>query len=166
MDNRISINPNHQALLLYNSSRDKWEDKTESISAIYEAYYYGNHTGYDIYFRGGSGKFFYKNEKVKILSKTQTKDIRKQDVYVEEHRVNARQVDAFEQGYFRVYTSVRTYFGKQVSFKSNQYREIYCYFQSLAGYAAGVAEENSPSSFVVCLLLVISVRRNLQLRRS
>jgi len=148
MDNRISINPNHQALLLYNSSRDKWEDKTESISAIYEAYYYGNHTGYDIYFRGGSGKFFYKSEKVKILSKKETIDIRKQDVYVEEHRVIARQVDAFEQGYFRVQSSVRTYFGKQVSFKNNQYREIYRYFKSLAGYAVGVADENSPLSFL------------------
>lgn len=148
MSERISIHPDNQAILLYNSTREIWEDKTESISAIYEAYYYGNHSGYDIYFRGGSGKFFYKSEKVKILSKNQTIDIRKQDVYVEEHRVNARQVDAFEQGYFKVFTSVRNYFGKQVSFKSNQYREIYRYFQSLAGYAVGVAEENSPLSFL------------------
>lgn len=148
MGNRISIHSNHQAVLLYNSSRDKWEDKTEGISAMYEAYYYGNRTGYDVYFRGGSGKFFYPLEKVKILSKKQTIDIRKQDVYVEEQRVIARQVEAFEEGYFRVQSSVRKYFGKQVSFKSNHYNEIYRYFKSLARYASSVAEENSPLNFL------------------
>lgn len=148
MGNRISIHPNNQAVLLYNSPRDKWEDKTDSISAMYEAYYYGNHTGYDIYFRGGSGKFFYPHEKIKILSKKQTIDIRKQDVYVEGHQVIARQVDAFEQGYFRVQSSVRTYFGRQVSFKNNHYREIYRYFKSLAQNANSVAEENSPLDFL------------------
>ena len=55
MVNRISINLIHQAILLYNSPRDKREDISEGISAMYEAYYYGNRTGYDIYFRGGSG---------------------------------------------------------------------------------------------------------------
>lgn len=34
--NRISIHPNSQAVLLYNSPRDCWENKTESITAIYE----------------------------------------------------------------------------------------------------------------------------------
>lgn len=148
MDTGISINPNHQAILLHNTSRDCWEDKSESITAIYKAYYYGNHSGYDIYFKGGSGKFFYKLEKVKILSKTKSVDIRNLDVFVEEHRVMARQVDAFERGYFRVQTSARTYFGKLVSFRSNKYRAIYRYFQSLARYAAGVAPENSPLSFL------------------
>jgi len=148
MGESISIHPNNQAVLLYNSPRDKWEDKTDSISAIYEAYYYGNHTGYDIYFRGGSGKFFYPLEKVKILSKKQTIDIQKQDVYVEGQRVIARQVDAFGQGYYQVQSSVRTYFGKHVSFKNNHYKEIYRYFKSLAQYANSVAEENSPLIFL------------------
>ncbi|MEA4982110.1 MAG: AAA domain-containing protein, partial [Paludibacter sp.] len=148
MGNRISIHPNHQAVLLYNSPRDKWEDKADSISAMYEAYYFGNRTGYDIYFRGGSGKFFYPLEKVRILSKKQTIDIRKQDVYVEGHQVIARQVDAFEQGYYRVQSSVRNYFGKQVRFKNNHYWEIYRYFKSLAQYANTIAEENSPLSLL------------------
>lgn len=148
MGNRISIHSNHQAILLYNSPRNKWEDKTDSISAMYEAYYYGNRTGYDVYFRGGSGKFFYPLEKVRILTKKQTIDIRKQDVYVEGHQVIARQVDAFEQGYYRVQSSVRNYFGRQVRFKNNHYREIYRYFKSLAQYANSVAEENSPLSFL------------------
>lgn len=148
MGNRIFINPNNQAVLLYNSSRSKWEDKTDSIFAIYNAFYYGNHTGYDIYFHNGNGKFFYPLEKVKILSKKQTIDIRKQDVYVEGYQVIARQVDDFGQGYYRVKSSVRTYFGKQVSFKSNHYKEIYRYFKSLAQYANSVAEEKSPLSFL------------------
>jgi superfamily I DNA and/or RNA helicase len=122
--------------------------QTDSITAMYKAYYYGNHTGYDIYFRGGSGKFFYTFEKVKILSKTQIIDIRMLDVYVEDHRVNALKVDAFEDGYFKVLTSARTYFGKLVKFKNNHYREIYKYFKSLAGFAESVAEENSPLSFL------------------
>lgn len=148
MNNRISIHPDQQAILLYNSPRDCWEDKTGSIGAIYEAYYYGNHTGYDIYFRGAGRKFFYKLEKVQFLNKTQTIDISQQDVYVEGHRVQARQVDAFDKGYFRVQTSVRTYFGQEVNLKNNQYRKIFAYFQALAGYASDVAEENSPLSFL------------------
>lgn len=148
MGEHITNHPNNQAVLLYNSSRDKWEDRTDSISKISKAYLNGNHTGYDVYFRGGSGKFFYKLEKVKILSKKQTIDIQKQDVFVEGHRVIARQVDAFEQGYYRVQSSVRTYFGKQATFKNNHYREIYRYFKSLAKYANSVAEENSPLSFL------------------
>lgn len=148
MGNLIHIHSNHQVVLLYNSPRNKWEDCTERISAIYKAHYYGNHTGYDVYFRGGSGKFFYTFEKIKILSKEQSVDIRKQDVYVEDYRVNASLVDAFEQGYYRVVTSARTYFGKQVSFKNNHYREIYKYFKSLAQYANSVAEEKTPLSFL------------------
>lgn len=148
MGERISIYPNKQAVLLYNSTRVCWEDKTDSVSAIFKAYYYGNHTGYDIYFRGGSGKFFYTSEKVKILYKKNSIDIHKQDVFVEEHQVNALNVDSFEQGYFRVQTLARTYFGKQVSFKSNHYRQIYRYFQLLAKYSTGIAEENSPLSYL------------------
>lgn len=55
MVNRISINLIHQAILLYNSPRDKWEDKTESISTMYEAYYCGNRTGSDVCYGCGSG---------------------------------------------------------------------------------------------------------------
>ncbi len=148
MNEGISIHQNNQAVILYNSSRDKWEDRTDSILKISKAYLYGNHTGYDVYFRGGSGKFFYKLEKVKILSKKQTIDIQKQDVYVEGHQVIARQVDAFEQGYYRVLSTARSYFGTHVSFKNNQYKAIYRYFKSLAQYANNVAEENSPLSFL------------------
>lgn len=148
MHNRLTFDKSNQAILLHNTPRGCWEDKSESITAIYKAYYYGNHSGYNIYFKGGSGKIFYKHEKVKILSKTKSVDIRNLDVYVEEHRVMARQVDTFEGGYFRVQTSARNYFGKQVSFRSNKYRAIYRYFQALARYAAGVTDENSPLSFL------------------
>lgn len=148
MLNRLSFDKSIQAILLFNSTRECWEDKSESITAIYYAYYYRKHTGYTIYFKGGSGKFFYPFKKVKILSKTKTVDIRKQDVFVDEQQVNALQVDAFEQGYFRVKSPALSYFSKLVRFRSNQYRTIFRYFQSLARYAAGVAEENTPLSIL------------------
>lgn len=148
MNNRLFFDKSIQAILLFNSTRECWEDKSESITAMYKHFYYGNHTGYDIYFRGGSGKFFYPFQKVKMLSKTKTVDIRKQDVFVDEQQVNALQVDAFEQGYFRVKSPALSYFSNRVRFRSNQYRMVFRYFQSLARYAAGVAEENTPLSIL------------------
>jgi len=148
MSQRVFIDKNNQVLLLYNGPRDSWEDRTESITAIYEAYYYGNHTGYDIYFRGGNKKFFYRLENVQIVNRLRSVDIQKYDVFVEGYRVDARKVDAFDHGYFKIQTSVKTYFGKQVRFKNNEYRDIYHYFQSLAQYAFSVVDTDSPLSFL------------------
>ena len=69
MGQRIQLNKENDALLLFSNAKQKWEDKTTSISAMYSAHYYGNFTGYDIYFKGTQGKLFYKKENVQFLDK-------------------------------------------------------------------------------------------------
>ena len=69
MGQRIQLDKENKAVLLLSKERQKWEDKTTALSAMYLAYYYGNFTGYDIYFKGAQGKFFYKKENVQFLNK-------------------------------------------------------------------------------------------------
>ena len=81
MGQRIQLDKENKAVLLFSKARQKWEDKTTSATAMYSAYYYGNFTGYDIYFKGAEGKFFYKKENVQFLNKTGNIHIEKKDVY-------------------------------------------------------------------------------------
>jgi hypothetical protein len=53
MGQKIEINKANQTVLLFSSKKQEWEDKTMSISAIFRATYYGNVSGYDVYFKGG-----------------------------------------------------------------------------------------------------------------
>ena len=113
MGQRIQLDKENKAVLLFSKAKQKWEDKTTSISAMYTAHYYGNFTGYDIYFKGTEGKFFYKKENVQFLNKIKDINIKKQDVYVDGAIVNALKLHQFEQGYYRVYVGKGSLFTKE-----------------------------------------------------
>ena len=66
MGERIQLDKEYKAVLLFSIARKKWEDKTTSVSAMFSAGYHGNFTGYDIYFKGTEGKFFCKKDNVQF----------------------------------------------------------------------------------------------------
>ena len=80
MGQRIQLNEENKAVLLFSKAKQKWEVKTTSVSAMYSAHYYGYFTGYDIYFKGSQGKLFYKKENVQFLNKIRNINIEKYDV--------------------------------------------------------------------------------------
>ncbi|MGA1823596.1 MAG: AAA domain-containing protein [bacterium] len=144
MGERIQINKENNAVLLFSNTKQQWEDKTTSIPAMYSAHYYGNFTGYDIYFKGAEGKFFYKKEKVQFLNKIRNIDIEKYDVYVDGAIVNVHKLHQFEQGYYRVYVGNGTLFTKNIRLESNKHKDILKYYAKLADYAGVVDEEKGP----------------------
>lgn len=148
MGQRIQLDKENQALLLLSTQRKKWEEKLDSVSAIYTASYYGNFTGYDIYFKGGSGKFFYKKENVQFLNKIREIDIEKKDVYADGVIVDANILYQFEKGYYRVILGQRSIFTNSIRLESNAYKEIFKYYAKLASFAGSIAEENSPLHFL------------------
>jgi superfamily I DNA and/or RNA helicase len=148
MGKRILLDRENQALLLYSSKRKKWEDKSFSATAIYTASYYGNFTGYDIYFRGADGKFFYKKENVRFLKKIMDLNIGKQDVYADSNLVAARKVQQFEQGYYRVLLQRGSLLTQSIKLESNAHRDILKYYVKLADYAGKSSEERSPLYFL------------------
>lgn len=144
MNKKILIDREHLAILLFNKNQKQWEDRTMSISAMFEAHYYGKHTGYNVYFRGTNKYFFYSIRSVQFLKKIQSINIENHDVYVNNDVINAAKVDKFEEGYYRIYTEKTAVFTKNLDFKSNKYKEIFKYYVNLAEYAGTIADEKSP----------------------
>ena len=148
MGQNIPLNKENKAVLLYSKAKRKWEDKTYAVSSMFSAYYYGNFTGYDIYFKGAGGKYFYKNENVQLLDKIGDINIEKQDVYVDGVIVNALGLHQFEQGYYRVYIGKGSLFTKNIRLESSKHKDILKYYSKLADYAGVIAEEKSPLFFL------------------
>jgi len=148
MGQKLEIDKENQVIQLFSTKKLDWEDKTISVSAMFEASYYGNVTGYDIYFKGADKKFCYKEENVRIHHKVRNIDIDKLDVYAEGVKVNATKLELFKKGYYRVSNEKNTFFTQSIELKSNKYKDIYTYFTKLAEYAGIIAEENSPLSFL------------------
>ncbi len=148
MGQRIQLNKENKAVLLFSKARQKWEDKTTSVSAMFSAYYYGNFTGYDIYFKGAEGKFFYKKENVQFLNKIRNINIEKKDVYADGVIVDALKLHQFEQGYYRVYIGRGSLFTQNIKLESNKHKDILKYYSKLADYAGIIAEEKSPLYFL------------------
>ena len=144
MGQRIQLDKETKTVLLFIKAKQKWEDKTTSVSAMYSAHYYGNFTGYDIYFKGTDGKFFYKKENVKFLNKIRNIVIEKLDVYVDGEMVNALKLHQFEQGYYRVYIGKGSIFTQNIKLESNKHKDILKYYSKLADYAGILDEEGSP----------------------
>jgi DNA polymerase III delta prime subunit len=148
MGQKVQLDKENKAVLLFNKERHEWEDKTISISAMFSAYYYGKFTGYNIYFKGANKKFFYKDKNVQFLNKVKNINIEKQDVHVDGVIVKAFKLDQFERGYYRVYVGNGTIFTQNISLKSNKYKDIFAYYSKLAAYAGMIAEKESPLYFL------------------
>jgi DNA polymerase III delta prime subunit len=147
MGQKIEIDKENQNVLLFSNKKQEWEDKTMSISAMFNASHYGNVSGYDIYFKGAEKKFFYKEDNVRILNKVKNININKHDVYADGLKVNATKLELFEKGYYR-YTEKKTFFTRNIELKSNKYKDIFNYYKKLAEYAGLIAEKDSPLSFL------------------
>ena len=148
MGQNVQINKENTAVLLFNKKEIKWVDRTLSIVSMFSAYYYGNFTGYNIYFKGANKKFFYKDNNIQFVDKVKNISIEKQDVHVDGVIVEAFKLDQFERGYYRVYVRNSTIFTKNITLKSNKYKDIFTYYSKLAAYAGIIAEEKSPLYFL------------------
>jgi len=111
---------------------------------MYEAYYYGNFTGYNIYFKESSNKIFYKKENVKFIRKIKNINIEKYDVYVNDKLVPAIKLDEFEGNMYRVISPTSTTFTKKIKLESNKYKDIYEYYLKLADYAESITTKEEP----------------------
>lgn len=69
MGQKIQIDKENKAVLLFNKGKQNWEDRIMSITSMFSAHYYGKFTGYNIYFRGAEEYFFYKADNVQTLIK-------------------------------------------------------------------------------------------------
>jgi hypothetical protein len=105
MGDKITYDKIKNLILLYSSEKRMWEDRTSSIMSLFKAYYYGNFTGYDVYFKGANSKFFYKAENVQILDFIKNIDIKGQDVIVDNEIIDAKSVELFQNGYYKITTS-------------------------------------------------------------
>ena len=111
---------------------------------MYEALKRSKVVGYDIYFKGGTHKYFYPQERIKILNHVKTIPLENIEVIIDKTVIDANRVDQFDEGYYRVYTKDKNFLTKQISFESTRYKKIYQYFRELADKGLQIAEENTP----------------------
>ena len=148
MGERVSIDAQQTIVMLYNKSKEKWEDKTSSISALFTAYQYGYYTGYDVYFKGNSKRYFYMDDNVRILSYIKSLSLDKHVVMIGDVVVDAIAVDLFDMGYCRVKTRSKTFVTNNLRLKSIKYKSIYNYYKELAAYAGSVTDDDEPLHFL------------------
>lgn len=148
MGERITYDKLKNLILLYSGEKRMWEDKTSSVTSLFKAYYYGNFTGYDIYFKGANSKFFYKAENVQILDLLKNIDIDGKDVIVDNEIIDAKSVELFQHGHYKITTSSKTTITRNIIFKSGKYKDIYAYYSDLARYAGFISKDDEPLYFL------------------
>ncbi|MDX9691262.1 MAG: AAA domain-containing protein [Acholeplasmataceae bacterium] len=148
MGERVIHDKIKNLILLYSSEKRMWEDRTSSIMSLYKAYYYGNFTGYDIYFKGANAKFFYKAENVQILDFIKNVDISGQDVIVDNEIIDAKSVELFQNGYYKITIGIKTIISRNLKLKSGKYKDIYAYYSDLARYAGQISKDDEPLNFL------------------
>jgi hypothetical protein len=149
MGEKIQLDQENKAILIFDKKRNTWENRSMSISAMFTVYKHGRFTGYHIYFKYAGKKNFFKEEKVQILNKIKNINIKKLDIYVAGKIIRtALGLDEFEKGYYRLYIKDGTIFTQNIELKSRQYKDIFAYYYKLAEYAGTIAEEKSPLYFL------------------
>lgn len=109
---------------------------------------YANFTGYNIYFRGANGKYFYARDSVQILNHQKTITLSNVEVVIDNKVIDAIRVEQFEDGYYRVYTKNRNFITRKIRFDKNRYRKICQYYNELADRGVQISEENTPLYFL------------------
>ena len=148
MDNKISFDKEKNLILIYNERSKKWEDKTSSIKTIFKAFYYGNFSGYNVYYTGDDTKFFYKANKVMNLQYIKSISFDQQDVIVSGKIVDAISIDAFQLGFYCVRTQSKTIITKDLQLKNGQYKNILQCYKDLAAFAEEIACDDEPIYFL------------------
>ncbi|MCF7932016.1 MAG: AAA family ATPase [Acholeplasmataceae bacterium] len=148
MGERIFNDQNRQIVMMFNSKKDIWEDKTAVISAMYEAFQYGYYTGYDVYFKGTSKKYFYMDQNVMVLSFVKRIPLDQHVVMIKGKIIDVMKLDLFEEGYYRVTTESKVMVVKDLTLKSNKYQDIYNYYQALAAYAGTITNDDEPLHYL------------------
>lgn len=160
MSKRIKLNFDTTAVLLYRSGVDTFEEYTQSIDKIYRSYYYGNFTGYDVYFNNNNKKFTYSKEKLIFIKRIIKIDVDKKNVFADDKITKATRVEKFELGYFKIIEKDKYFFTKNLRIESNKYKERYNYYQGLANYALNISKEDEPLYYLSKTYKKLSPTRN------
>ncbi len=148
MKNRILFDNEKNLIMVYSRKNRKWEDKTNDIIALYNAYYYGKHTGYNVYYKNSSGHFFYRKENILILNIIKNIPLSNQDVFADNVLIKPLQIDLFQKDFYRIKTKTSVLVTNNIEFKSGLYKNIYNYYFSLAKYAQTITKNDEPLYFL------------------
>lgn len=143
MGKQVFFDQRNQIIVTYSHASNLWKDLTMHIRCIYEATYYGNFSGYNIYFDDGK-KRFYKADHVKILDRIKTLDLSERSVYINSKFTLASAVIQYSQGFYQVINKKSTFITKDIQFHSSNYKGIHGYFMAIAAYAQKICNTNEP----------------------
>lgn len=141
-DNRIDLK--HNLILIYNRETRKWDDRSESITALYKAYYYGNFSGYNVYFRGASKGFFYVPKNIRVLKMLKEIDIKNQKYIVNDLLINPTKIESYQFNYYKIYENNRSYITNRLRSVNVETTNNFDYYVGLAKYAKFITNEDEP----------------------
>jgi len=141
--NTIKFNFDKQIILVRSDQNRQWDDKTQSISIINKAFYYGNHSGFDIVFKSGA-KYFYKIGNILIINKVSEIDISQTDVYFSGELIVANRLELFEKGFYRAYFDNKVLVSNNFKLVTNKNKNNFTYLDELAAYANTIARDDEP----------------------
>ena len=148
MGEKIHFSLKKNIILIYRNEKHIWEDSTGSISALFSAYYYGNFTGYDVYFKGGNKKFFYPFKKIKILNYIKDIEIPQKDLFIDNLLIRAEKIELYQEGYYKVFTQNKTLISDQIVFNKSSFANTFQYFKDLSKFAGQISKDQEPLYFL------------------
>ncbi len=148
MGERIVIDRENTVIILFNKNKNIWEDKTFTINALFKSYYYGNFTGYDIYYRDSNKKLFYPLTRVEIVKYVRTIDVSKHDVIVDDNIYSIDKIEEFQNGFFRIKTANKVIITQYYKLSKGKYKDTFRYYKNLASYAGQISKDIDPLYFL------------------
>ena len=144
MSGKFNIHYEKHLILLYNNKRNKWEDKTKDINAISRAYYHGNFSGYNVYFKDDKRSFFYKKFNAQIFELKEKINPLKGNLKIGETIVQPIKIEKFAENLYRITTKDENFLAPKLIYSSNDFSSIYNYYSSLALYAGQISRNDEP----------------------
>lgn len=153
MVNRVNIK--NKLIVLKKSKSLDFIDATKEITAVYKKYYYGNFSGYTVYFKNNSN-YFYRKDNVRIFDIIAQIDISNKIVYLKHEYIDAIEVYNVMPNQFIIKSASKLYLSKNVKFveknsknlKDNPELIYYAYYKNLANYAESISNTDEPLYFL------------------
>lgn len=131
---------------IFDNRLESWIDKTDAISEIVPSLYYGNFTGYNVYFKSDKKKdYFYPINKIRVINVSKEIDFTDKDVFLDNELVYPKKIQMLENGQYRVICAKNIQTGRSLKMESARERKnLISYFKKLAEYTDKIFEEDEP----------------------
>lgn len=140
---------NEMLVYIRNSKTNLYENRTNDITRIYKSFYYGEFSGFNIFFNNSSQPYFYKFDNIRIFNFEEDINIKEKFIVVDNIIYSPVKMEKFEGGLYKITLSDDEIIVKNYKMISSQYSNTIKYFKELAIYGKKLSNEDDPLYYLM-----------------